>query len=164
MKVYILLLIIYFFYCINSYQIIKEFEAIDIKNNTQILLFNNDYNENIDYYPEIIINCINNNFANKLEPRLVISKTNKTAYYLYKIQTIIISKDNIINEGKGEYKLIIKNYIGGKIVIFNSLNSYPLKDFSELIYMNRTYFNSNFELKFHSNILEENKSIYIFIL
>ena len=46
--------------CYNSYvSVIKEFEVTEIVNDTQILLFDNSYTEELDYHPEIIINCLN---------------------------------------------------------------------------------------------------------
>ena len=56
----ILFIILITLFCfIGSFNIIKEFEETEIVNNTQILIFNNHYDEELDYYPEILINCLN---------------------------------------------------------------------------------------------------------
>jgi hypothetical protein len=79
-------------------------------------------------------------------------------YHLKGINTIVLQ--NGVNEGKGEYILKFKNYIGAKFFIFNSIHSFPLNDFSKEFYLLEERI-SNLNLKFHSNILESDTEIDI---
>ena len=58
-NIFLILLVVINLHAISSIIIINEFEEIEIVNDTQVLLFNNDYSEELDYNPEIIINCLN---------------------------------------------------------------------------------------------------------
>ena len=147
---------------ISSIITIHEFEEIEIVNDTQVFLFNNDYSEELDYNPEIIINCLNPYFNKDLTPNLVISKTNRKSFTLASDETIILSRNDYINEGKGEYKLIFKNFIGGKIIIFNSIHPFPLNNFTKFInFYYKSNLDSNFTISLYSDILEED--IYLSI-
>ena len=147
---------------ISSIIKINEFEEIEIINDTQVFLFNNDYSEELDYNPEIIINCLNPYFNKDLTPNLVISKTNRKSFTLASDETIVLSRNDYINEGKGEYKLIFKNFIGGKIIIFNSKNPFPLNNFTKFInFYYKSNLDSNFTVSLYSDILEED--IYLSI-
>ena len=160
----VLFILLFILHCFKTLTITKinEFEEIEIVNDTQILSFNNEYSEKLDYNPEIIINCLNAFHQSELTSKLVISKTNKKSYILSEGQTIVLSRNDYINEGKGEYKLIFKNFIGGKIIIFNSIHSFPLSNFPKLINFNsRLDLNYNFNILLHSDILKED--IYLSI-
>ena len=163
MKNILLILLVTINLCkISSIITINEFEEIEIVNDTQILLFNNDYSEELDYNPEIIINCLNPYFKKDLISKLVISKTNRKSYTLENDGTIILSRNDNTNEGKGEYKLIFKNFIGGKIIIFNSIHSFPLNNFTKFInFYYNSKLDSNFTISLYSDILEED--IYLSI-
>ena len=160
----VLFILLFILHCFRTLTITKinEFEEIEIVNDTQILSFNNEYSEKLDYNPEIIINCLNAFHQSELTSKLVISKTNKKSYILSEGQTIVLSRNDYINEGKGEYKLIFKNFIGGKIIIFNSIHSFPLSNFPKLINFNsRLDLNYNFNILLHSDTLKED--IYLSI-
>ena len=153
----ILFIILITLFCfIGSFNIIKEFEETEIVNNTQILIFNNHYDEELDYYPEILINCLNPYKIKHITSKLVISKTIKRQYTLEGEETIVISRNDEINEGNGDYILIFKNFIGGKIIIFNVMHSFPLKNFPNLIYLwSDKKIDSNFQILLQSDLLEE---------
>ena len=157
MKYHLFILQIIFSICkISSIIPINEFEEIEIVNNPQILLFNNIYTEELDYNPEIIINCFNNHFLVDQDSKIIISKSSKKSFILSSDNTLVLSRNDKVNEGKGEYKLIFTNYIGGKITIFNSIHPYPLKNFNKLFYLwSSSIINSNFIISMFSDILVE---------
>ena len=158
---FILLFIIYY-HKSSSITSINEFEEIEIINDPQILLYNNYFIEELDYFPEIIINCLNPKFKKGIAPTLIIIKTSKKNFELSSDKSIVISRDDYINEGKGEYKLIFKNYIGGKILVFNSIHPFPLKSFEKLTYFwSKSSFNSNFIISMYSDILVEDTYLTI---
>ena len=98
-----------------------------------------------------------------LSPTLLISKINKKSYTLANDEAIILSRNDPINEGKGIYKLIFTNFIGGKITIFNSIHSFPLKYFGQYFYLySRIQLDENFNISMHSDVLEED--IYLSII
>ena len=159
--IFILSLLILYSNCIFI-QPINEFEEIEIVNETQILSFDNIYTEQLDYYPEIIIICLNPYFNKNINSKLVISKTTKKSFTLSSDEAIVLSRNDYINEGNGEYILIFKNNVGGKITIFNSIHSNPLKNFKKLVIFNTgNNLDSNFNISMHSDILEED--IYLTI-
>ena len=146
---------------IKSKEIIEEFKEIEITEIKQMFNFENLYEEELNYNPEIIIQCMNEYFDPNLESYIEISKTKKKIFSLTEVKTIIIPRDDELNEGKGEYKIIFKNYIGGKFYIYNSIHSFPLKDFSKFYILfydeeKLSKLSNNLELKFHSEVLIEN--------
>ena len=150
MNILTIIILSFVYYCKSLTYSINEFEEIEIQNFTQILEFNNSYTEELDYYPEIIIICMNPYFQRDTKSELVIFKNIKKKFPLQSYQTFIVSRNDDINEGEGLYKLLFKNYIGGKIIIFNSLHSYPLKNFSKPIFFLNLNLNSNFTIKLQS--------------
>ena len=151
---------------IKSKEIIEEFKEKEITEIKQMFNFENLYEEELNYNPEIIIQCMNEYFDTNLESYIEISKTKKKIFSLTEVKTIIIPRDDELNEGKGEYKIIFKNYIGGKFYIYNSIHSFPLKDFSKFYILfydeeKLSKLSNNLELKFHSEVLIENFDLII---
>ena len=148
---------------IQTHEIIEEFEEITINETKQTFIYKNSYSEEVDYNPEIMIICLNEYFDPNIESYIEISNTKKKQFVLAEAITIIISRDDELNEGKGDYKIIFKNYKGGKFYVYNSIHSYPLKDFSRFYYL---YYKGDREekfldLKFHSEVLTENIDLII---
>lgn len=81
-QLFIFFSIIFF---INSLDQVNEFEEIEIENKTQVLIFNNYYSEELDYYPDIIIICMNPNFDDNIDSKLVISKKRKNLIFYQKL-------------------------------------------------------------------------------
>ena len=81
-QLFIFFSIIFF---INSLDQVNEFEEIEIENKTQVLIFNNYYSEELDYYPDIIIICMNPNFEDNIDSKLVISKKRKNLIFYQKL-------------------------------------------------------------------------------
>jgi len=157
------LLFVVFLNMIQSQEIIEEFKEITITEAKQTFIYQNSYSEELDYNPEIIIVCMNEYFDPNVESYIEISKTKKKKFVLTEAKTIIIPRHYELNEGIGEYKIIFKNYIGGKFYIYNTIHSFPLKDFSRFYYLfeNEGKLTNNLELKFHSEILAENIDLLI---
>ena len=130
-----------------------EFKEYEVKNYVEFFSFKNEYTEIIDYVPDIIIFIENQNYIGDYSDKnsLRISKTMSIEYHLKGINTIVLQDG--VNEGKGEYILKFKNYIGAKFFIYNSIHSFPLNDFSKDFYLFEDNRISNLNLKFHSNIL-----------
>ena len=148
---------------IQTHEIIEEFEEITINETKQTFIYKNSYSEEVDYNPEIMIICLNEYFDPNIESYIEISNTKKKQFVLAEAITIIIPRDDELNEGKGDYKIIFKNYKGGKFYAYNSIHSYPLKDFSRFYYL---YYKGDREekfldLKFHSEVLTENIDLII---
>ena len=109
---------------------------------------------------------MNPNFDDNID-KISNIKKKKKSYILSEAESIVIYRNEELNDGIGEYKFIFKNYIGGKIIIYNSIHSFPLNDFNKLIYL---FLNIDFETKlnfaidfhFYSNVLEDD--IYLNIL
>ena len=142
---HLLLLFVISLNLVYSHEIIQEFEEITVTETKQTFIFQNSYSEEIDYNPEIIVICLNEYFDPNIESNIEISNAKKKSFVLAEAITILIPRDDELNVGKGEYKIIFKNYKGGKFYVYNSIHSYPLKDFSRFYYL---YYKGEKEEKF----------------
>ena len=164
-KIKIYLLIAIFCFVINKkVNSIEEFTEYQVKNYIEYFSFKNEYSEEVDYIPDIIIFIENSNYYSDYSDVSIlrISKIKSKEYNLRGINTIIL--DKVVNEGKGEYLLKFKNYIGAKFFIYNSIHSFPLNDFSKEFYLFEYQNIPNLNLKFHSDVLESDTEINVFPL
>ena len=131
----------------------KEFEENEIKSDFHQFIFETDR-------PAMIIVIVKNENLNQNSfDFMTLTTFNKITrkseeFNLSSIKYIIL--EDAQNQEKAEYILKFKNYIGGKFVIYNSANDYPLKDL-EKGYNFQYYFPSsdfrNINLTFATEIL-----------
>ena len=84
---------------------IEEFTEYQVKNYIEYFSFKNEYSEEVDYIPDIIIFIENSNYYSDYSDVSIlrISKIKSKEYNLQGINTIIL--DKVVNEGKGAYLL-----------------------------------------------------------
>ena len=130
-------------------EITSEFQKFTFKtyNSSKIILIAENPNFNVNSYDKTTLKFINN-------------LTLETAEYNLKDITYCIL-DIAKKEENIDYILKFKNYLGGKFIIFNSDNIYPLKQFEKGFTLMH-YYPINVNLNFNSEILEKDIPLDIY--
>ena len=127
----------------EEYEITSEFQKFNFKTYkaSKIILIAENKNMNANSFDIMTLTFIN--------------KVSKTASYYYLKEITYCILDEYENEKNIEYILKFKNYLGGKFIIFNSANVYPLKQLEKGF--NLIHFNIiDFNLTFNTENIEKN--------
>ena len=139
-------------FCLKSIEA-REFEENEINSESQQFIYKTSK-------PSMIILIIKNekiipNTDDSIALTIINAETRKTEEInLSNFYSTIISDSQ--NEENAEYILKFKNYEGGKFIIYNSANAYPLKDLEKGYNLDYKKFNSyiNINLSFTTEILK----------
>ena len=139
-------------FCLKSIEA-REFEENEINSESQQFIYKTSK-------PSMIILIIKNekiipNTDDSIALTIINAETRKTEQInLSNFYSTIISDSQ--NKENAEYILKFKNYEGGKFIIYNSANAYPLKDLEKGYNLDYKKFNSyiNINLSFTTEILK----------
>ena len=156
-NIFIFLVLFILIICQNN----EEREAIEFEENeiiSEIQRFN--YKSKYSSFIIIILKNMNYNINSYDEKILTIfdKATEETKDYPLKEIKYIILDDTKNKNGENEYILKFRNYKGGSFIIYNSLNSYPLKNLEKGFNLRYNYGLEQKDIKlfFDTEILQEN--------
>ena len=147
-------------FCLKSIEA-REFEENEINSESQQFIYKTSK-------PSMIILIIKNekiipNTDDNIALTIINTETRKTEEInLSNFYSTIISDSQ--NKENAEYILKFKNYEGGKFIIYNSANAYPLKDLEKGYNLDYKKFNSyiDINLSFTTEILKEDTLLDVY--